>query len=128
MSPRSEKLLGDFYEWEHETMYRRPRDSDDDSDEDPWLHPQIVPPVQRPAKSYPQEPPVWATYEWPPQRPSSSAQNLAPAETEQNTMPGEQPCWATYEWPPQGALSSQKRATVGGGKEPRPGGHPGWAT
>ena len=93
-------------------MYRRPRDSDDDSDEDPWLYPQIVPPVQCLAKSYPQEPPVWATYEWPPQRPSSSAQNLATLEAEQNTMPGEQPCWATYEWPPQGASSSQKRATV----------------
>ena len=91
MSPRSEKLLGDFYEREHETMYRRPRDSDDDSDEDPWLHPPlpIVPPVQRPAKSYPQEPLDWATYEWPPQG-ASSSQKRATVKAEKNTLPVEQ--------------------------------------
>ena len=113
LSPQSEKLLGDYYDRELETMYRRPRDSDDDSDEDPWLHPPlpIVPPVQRPAKSYPQEPPDWATYEWPPQG-ASSSQKRAMVEAEKNTMPGEKPCWATYEWPLQGASSSQKRATV----------------
>src|SRR4051812_35013020 len=108
MSPRSEKLLDDFYRREDETKYARPRDSDDDSDEDPWLYPQIVHPLQRRAKSYPQEPPVWATYEGPPQRPSSSQQNLVTAEAEQNTMPGEHPCRVTYEWPPHGASSSQK--------------------
>src|SRR5438445_13792398 len=63
MSPASEKLLGDFYEWEDEAKYRLARDSDDDSDDDPWLSSPIVTPLPRlPMNYYPKEPPVWATY------------------------------------------------------------------
>src|SRR4051812_23289482 len=78
LSPRSEKRLDEFYEWEAENNYRVRSWSDDDSDDyNPWLsNPRVSPDPVRPTTYYPQEPPCWATYERLPQG-SSSLQNRA---------------------------------------------------
>ena len=92
LSPRSEKRLDDFYEWESHENYRVRSWSDDDSDGgyNPWLsNPRVSPDPVRPTTYYPQELPCWATYERPPQG-SSSSQNRATVAAEKTTMPVEQ--------------------------------------
>src|SRR4051812_12913089 len=86
MSPAKEKALDEFYEWKDEAKYRLQQDSDDDSDDYPWLSSPIVTAERRgPAPSYPKEPPCWATYEWLPQG-SSSSQNRATVEAKKNIL------------------------------------------
>jgi len=109
MSPASEKRLGDFYDWEDEAKYRLARDSDDDSDDDPWLSaPIVTPPPRLPMNYYPKEPPVWATYgegllAW---------QNKTRGEAENNTLPVEPRVFTTPQCQSQGSSSSQHRAAV----------------
>ena len=109
ISPASEKLLGDFYEWNDEAKYRLARDSDDDSDDDPWLSgPIVTPPPRLPMNNYPKEPPVWATYgegllAW---------QNKTRGEAENGTLPVEPRVFTTPQCQSQGSSSSQHRAAV----------------
>ena len=79
LSPRSEKRLDDFYEWEAHENYRVRSWSDDDSDGgyNPWLsNPRVSPDPVRPTTYYPQG--------------SSSSQNRATVAAEKTTLPVEQ--------------------------------------
>src|SRR4051812_38299732 len=96
LSPRSEKRLDDFYEWEEHENYRVRSWSDDDSDGgyDPWLsNPRVSPDPTRPTTYYPRVSPD-------PTRPTTYYPRVSPDPTRPTT------------YYPQGSSSSQNRATV----------------
>ena len=86
MSPAKEKALDEFYEWEEEAKYRLQQDSDDDSDDCPWLScPIETTERRRPAPTFPVATPNANAREWPSQD-SSSSQNRTTIEAEKNKM------------------------------------------